>query len=191
MGHELTHGFDDEGRQFDAKGNLSDWWTPDGRHGVREARRVRREAVRRLRRRGRHSTSTASSRSARTSPISAACKLAYAAMKKELARKPRGRRPRSRPSSSSSSAFAQAWCSKLRPEFAELMAQDQPALAAALPRQRARLEPAGVRPGLPVQARRADGPEGSLRGLVAAQPIIHALAGRPWSHASRLRTDER
>ena len=28
VGHELTHGFDDEGRQFDAKGNLSDWWTP-------------------------------------------------------------------------------------------------------------------------------------------------------------------
>ncbi len=29
MGHELTHGFDDEGRQFDAQGNLRDWWTPD------------------------------------------------------------------------------------------------------------------------------------------------------------------
>jgi endothelin-converting enzyme/putative endopeptidase len=29
IGHELTHGFDDEGRQFDAKGNLKDWWTPD------------------------------------------------------------------------------------------------------------------------------------------------------------------
>jgi endothelin-converting enzyme/putative endopeptidase len=27
VGHELTHGFDDEGRQFDAKGNLNDWWT--------------------------------------------------------------------------------------------------------------------------------------------------------------------
>jgi putative endopeptidase len=27
IGHELTHGFDDEGRQFDAAGNLKDWWT--------------------------------------------------------------------------------------------------------------------------------------------------------------------
>jgi putative endopeptidase len=29
VGHELTHGFDDEGRQFDANGNLADWWTPE------------------------------------------------------------------------------------------------------------------------------------------------------------------
>jgi predicted metalloendopeptidase len=28
IGHELTHGFDDQGRQFDAQGNLRDWWTP-------------------------------------------------------------------------------------------------------------------------------------------------------------------
>ena len=27
IGHELTHGFDDEGRKFDEKGNLRDWWT--------------------------------------------------------------------------------------------------------------------------------------------------------------------
>jgi len=29
IGHELTHGFDDEGRKFDAKGNMTDWWTAD------------------------------------------------------------------------------------------------------------------------------------------------------------------
>ncbi|MEA2165650.1 MAG: putative endopeptidase [Thermoanaerobaculia bacterium] len=29
IGHELTHAFDDEGRQFDAAGNLKDWWTAD------------------------------------------------------------------------------------------------------------------------------------------------------------------
>ncbi len=28
IGHEITHGFDDQGRKFDANGNLNDWWTP-------------------------------------------------------------------------------------------------------------------------------------------------------------------
>jgi putative endopeptidase len=29
VGHELTHGFDDQGRQYDPQGNLRDWWTPE------------------------------------------------------------------------------------------------------------------------------------------------------------------
>lgn len=29
IGHEMTHGFDDQGRNFDAKGNMTDWWTPE------------------------------------------------------------------------------------------------------------------------------------------------------------------
>ena len=29
IGHEITHGYDDQGRQFDADGNLKDWWTAD------------------------------------------------------------------------------------------------------------------------------------------------------------------
>ncbi len=29
IGHEMTHGFDDQGRKFDKAGNLTDWWTPE------------------------------------------------------------------------------------------------------------------------------------------------------------------
>jgi putative endopeptidase len=38
IGHELTHGFDDQGRKFDAKGNLTDWWTEaDGKEFEKRA----------------------------------------------------------------------------------------------------------------------------------------------------------
>jgi putative endopeptidase len=36
IGHELTHGFDDEGRKFDAQGNLKDWWTPQDAKGFED-----------------------------------------------------------------------------------------------------------------------------------------------------------
>ncbi len=36
IGHELTHGFDDEGRQFDAQGNLKDWWTREDAQGFED-----------------------------------------------------------------------------------------------------------------------------------------------------------
>ena len=29
IGHEMTHGFDDQGRNFDAEGNMVNWWTPE------------------------------------------------------------------------------------------------------------------------------------------------------------------
>jgi putative endopeptidase len=36
IGHEMTHGFDDQGRKFDAQGNLRDWWTADDAKGFQE-----------------------------------------------------------------------------------------------------------------------------------------------------------
>jgi len=36
IGHEMTHGFDDQGRQYDAKGNLNDWWTADDAKGFEQ-----------------------------------------------------------------------------------------------------------------------------------------------------------
>jgi len=36
VGHELTHGFDDEGSQFDGNGNLANWWTPEDKKNFTE-----------------------------------------------------------------------------------------------------------------------------------------------------------
>jgi putative endopeptidase len=36
IGHEMTHGFDDQGRKFDAQGNLKDWWTPEDEKNFNE-----------------------------------------------------------------------------------------------------------------------------------------------------------
>jgi putative endopeptidase len=36
IGHEMTHGFDDQGAQFDADGNLKSWWTPDDLKNFRQ-----------------------------------------------------------------------------------------------------------------------------------------------------------
>jgi len=44
MGHEVTHGFDDEGRKFDADGRLAEWWEP----AVAEQFEERAECVREL-----------------------------------------------------------------------------------------------------------------------------------------------
>jgi predicted metalloendopeptidase len=44
IGHEMTHGFDDSGRRFDARGNLRDWWTPqDASRYDASARRIVRQ----------------------------------------------------------------------------------------------------------------------------------------------------
>jgi predicted metalloendopeptidase len=36
IGHEMTHGFDDGGRKYDARGNLRNWWTPEDEKAFRE-----------------------------------------------------------------------------------------------------------------------------------------------------------
>ena len=40
IGHEMTHGFDDQGRQFDKDGNLKDWWTPEDAEGFNKRAQV-------------------------------------------------------------------------------------------------------------------------------------------------------
>jgi putative endopeptidase len=40
IGHEITHGFDDEGRKFDARGNLRNWWTPEDERKFKQRARA-------------------------------------------------------------------------------------------------------------------------------------------------------
>jgi putative endopeptidase len=41
IGHEITHGYDDQGRRYDAEGNLNDWWSPaDAREFQSRAQRI-------------------------------------------------------------------------------------------------------------------------------------------------------
>jgi putative endopeptidase len=40
IGHEMTHGFDDQGRQYDKEGNLTDWWTPEDADRFKERAQV-------------------------------------------------------------------------------------------------------------------------------------------------------
>ena len=60
IGHEMTHGFDDQGRQYDAQGNLKNWWTAGGRQELQGAQREGRHAVRRRISPSKGCTSTAS-----------------------------------------------------------------------------------------------------------------------------------
>ena len=54
IGHEISHGFDDQGRKFDGKGVLRDWWTTRGQRTLHVACQQPREAVRRLQPAARH-----------------------------------------------------------------------------------------------------------------------------------------
>ncbi len=40
IGHEMTHGFDDQGRQYDKEGNLKDWWTEEDAKNFKERAQV-------------------------------------------------------------------------------------------------------------------------------------------------------
>ena len=46
IGHEMTHGFDDQGRQYDAVGNLRDWWTPESARSLQETLASHRRSIR-------------------------------------------------------------------------------------------------------------------------------------------------
>ena len=145
IGHEMTHGFDDEGRQFDKEGNLKDWWTPvdlknfEARSncvvkqfdnfkvedGINEkGKLVVGESIADL----------------------GGLTIAYAAFQKSLEGKPRpanidGFTPEQR----FFLGWAQVWAESARPEYGAAARQHRPASARTLSRQRATFQHARVR----------------------------------------------
>ncbi|WP_233582889.1 M13 family metallopeptidase [Corallococcus sp. CA053C] len=121
VGHEITHGFDDEGRQFDAVGNLRTWWTPASDKAFRERVACVRQqydgytAVDEVKVNGRL---TLGENVADLGGL----KLAYAAMEAYLAKHPdqaaQANAYRFTPGQQFFLAHAQSWCSKIRNEAA-------------------------------------------------------------------------
>jgi putative endopeptidase len=120
IGHEIIHGFDDEGRQFDAQGNLSGWWTEsDTEEFNRRAQVVRRQfdgyvAIDSLRVNGQLSLGE-------NIADLGGLLIAYGAYRRSLEGKPE---PAPIDGFSGDQRFflawAQIWRAKLRPEFARL-----------------------------------------------------------------------
>jgi endothelin-converting enzyme/putative endopeptidase len=126
VGHELTHGFDDEGRKYDARGNQVDWWSPGvSREFERRAACVERQFA------GYEAVSGQSVNGKLTLGENIAdlggLRLALAAYRASRAGKP----PEAdvaglTPDQQFFLAHGQSWCSAQRPEYARMLAQVDP-----------------------------------------------------------------
>jgi putative endopeptidase len=125
VGHEVTHGFDDEGRQFDGQGNLRDWWT----EASGKAFIARTECVK-----DQYSHYTVDNDVKLNGALTlgenvadlGGIKLAHLAMKDWLAAEPLPVEYRYTASQQFFLGFAQSWCTQVRPEFARARAATDP-----------------------------------------------------------------
>jgi putative endopeptidase len=125
IGHEMTHGFDDEGRHYDAKGNLADWWTPkDGAEFDKRAQCFVDEyssftAVGDLKVNGRLTLGE-------NTADNGGVRIAYAALQRAL----KGGKPAPvdgyTPEQRFFLGWGQAWCSRFRDDFLRMMALTNP-----------------------------------------------------------------
>ncbi|MSU69324.1 MAG: M13 family peptidase [Opitutaceae bacterium] len=126
IGHEMTHGFDDEGRQYDAQGNLTDWWTPECAARFKErAQAVVKQfngyvAIDDLHVNG---ELTQGENIADLGGI----KISYAAFQRALAEQPApGKIDGFTPTQRFFLSYATIWRDNLRPEFVRLVVQTDP-----------------------------------------------------------------
>jgi putative endopeptidase len=126
IGHELTHGFDDAGRQFDAKGNLADWWTPEDRKAFEERAQCiidqfnGYEVEKGLNQKGELVVGESIA-------DLGGLTIAYAALQKSMEGKPRPKNIDSfTPEQRFFLAYAHNWATNIRPEFARFLTNQDP-----------------------------------------------------------------
>ena len=125
MGHELTHGFDDQGRQFDADGNLRNWWTPeDAAEFEKRAECFIKEysafaPVDDVHLNGKLTLGE-------NAADNGGVHLAFMALMKSLDGKPQPKIDGFTPGQRFFLAWGQGWCENVRPEMARLWAQTNP-----------------------------------------------------------------
>ncbi len=161
MGHEMTHGFDDQGAQFDGHGNLKNWWTPEDAKRFHAATACISDQFSTLHGGRRPASCRASWSPARRPPISAgSCSPGARSMPPAPTRT---RRPStaSRRTSSSSSARRHVWADNTRPAEARRLVT--------------------IDPHAPPQYR----VNGTLANLPQFQQAFHVPAGSPMVNAHR------
>jgi putative endopeptidase len=164
MGHELTHGFDDQGRQFDAQGNLRDWWTPeDAKEFEKRAECFIKEysAFTPLDDVHLNGKLTLGENTADNGGV----RLAFRALMQSLNGKPQTKVDGFTPQQRFFLAWGQAWCENVRPEMARMLAQTDPH---SPPRDRVN----GVLGNMPEFRQAFACHEG--------QPMVHAPSCRVW-----------
>jgi putative endopeptidase len=125
IGHELTHGFDDQGRQFDAHGNLRNWWTPeDAAEFEKRAECFIKEYSAFSPVDGVHLNGklTLGENTADNGGV----RLAFGALMKSLEGKPQPKIDGFTPQQRFFLAYGQVWCQNVRPEMARMRAQTDP-----------------------------------------------------------------
>jgi len=129
IGHELTHGFDDQGRKFDPQGNFRDWWTEqDGKEFEKRVSCIANEysdfvAVDNMKLNGRLTLgeNTADNGGAR---------VAFAALERMIAEDKTGKAGQSvdgyTPEQRFFLGFGRVWCEKQRPEYLRMQVSTNP-----------------------------------------------------------------
>ncbi len=121
IGHEMTHGFDDEGRQYDKDGNLKDWWTKD------DATKYNAEAAKVVKQFDGYTVIDSSTHVNGQLTLGeniadfGGLTVAYAAMEKALGNGPRAKIDGFTPEQRFFLAWAQVWRELDRPQYARML----------------------------------------------------------------------